>query len=1556
MSNDCSINELIKANKLSIDDKWQISFAILDWLEKKLSSQKIPYLFYTEQFQFNINEKKIIYPDENIVLIKSDFPFEYLSPEETGRIDSVPNFRANFYRLGIIWFEIFCGKPPFNNDDPLKIIWQHLADSPPPIKVGTLPQTAITIIEKLLSKKTDERYNSLEGLKIDWNISYQNFLNPATFQVNFVPGSFDFEESFVLPKDLSKKVVELNQIEQIYEGISQKGGKGIVFISGQPLIGKTTFIRKLSSHFLSKGFVIFQSKCLQIESFPFEPIKEAFNQYANDLLLTASKRQLNKLKENLTNSLGENISVLISFSSIWEQIISEKAGMLKSIGFESLNRLAFVLSKTLSIISNTEYPILFVLDDFHFISPQTLRLYNAIIEEPELDKCLMIVSSSEGVTPREIHDSTFAIIPTEKFKIIEKIELLPLTKEEIINLLEKERIDREIAHEFSILIHRKTLGIPIFIDQLVQKVTECGFIKLGQEKKVWLVDIKGVASLSITDESFESQINKLNYLDNESREWIEAAACDGIQFDLFTIKAVLNNIEEDKFNQITKYFQFNEIIVPDIFDTNKYRFSHPSLYKYLIDTIDKSKRHDIIKAILNIRLNDTNFIDNDNNLYKLIGFIIELPNEDKWKYGNLLEEGSERAKKIGAFENAVKYYSALIDSQKTATEKEQFEWHSQLLEMLIGDLQFDAYNRKLNEIHASFLITEVMQIRLDLIECKSLILQQKMPEAVTHARLSLKRVGINIDLNPGLPKIIFSMIRAQRSMRGRSINELENLPLAKDRKTKYILEILQETSSAFFLAAPKALPEVLALQINMALKEGISESMGMVFATYGFNISAFAGEFNKSEEMMLLARNLDLRFGNIKGAVVDRFLHAGLTRHWHFSIKENATLLRENYQFAKESGLTQMAYFSLATGDLFEIFSGKPIKRIFPQLEADYKSCIDKQQNSMATFIRMALEFCGELSGSKKPASIMEGEYFSVEVEKKIFIESNLQTNLAIINCFESLLNLIWGNNKVARERLIEMNALLAEVGLSSLSLILAIMQTTISAYKETGNPNSRMRANRKKIRSWAKQSGVNFMGWHQLLEAVICIRNNKYQQAFYHLEYCIEWAEKQDMLLIKALALEEKGNLIHTMNAGDKIPLALVQAYKNYQSWGANAKCAELEKLHKNIRQLSIQEKNFDSNLDITSLLRATNSIASEIKWENLLETLMTILIENAGAQEAVIIIPEENWYKEVARKSGNNEVIFKSQIINENTLPISMIQAVQRSQKAIITNNPSQNPRWSIDQYFIKQNPLSSLCIPILKNLEIRAIIYMENNLTSGAFTQERVELITLLSGQIAISIVIEKLESEILNEVNKAKHEIQQFTLNNISQELHDNVGQVLSLTKMQLNRLVEMDKNDMEIIKEASQNVSKVMSELRNLAKGMSGERISLIGLYESVLEEVDRINKSGIIKVNLSYSGTKREPESRKQLVIFRVIQESFQNIIKHAKADSVEVIFVFEPNQIKITIKDDGKGFDFDLTQSSNSGLGLMNIFNRIKMVGGDINLQTSPGKGTEIEISIAEY
>ena len=213
--------------------------------------------------------------------------------------------------------------------------------------------------------------------------------------------------------------------------------------------------------------------------------------------------------------------------------------------------------------------------------------------------------------------------------------------------------------------------------------------------------------------------------------------------------------------------------------------------------------------------------------------------------------------------------------------------------------------------------------------------------------------------------------------------------------------------------------------------------------------------------------------------------------------------------------------------------------------------------------------------------------------------------------------------------------------------------------------------------------------------------------------------------------------------------------------------------------------------------------------------------------------------------------------------------------------------------------------------------------------------------------------QLEAQIAEEVNNARNEIQQLTLNTISQEIHDNVGQLLSLAKMQLNLIAESPEKNPQLIEETKDNISKAMSDLRDLAKGMSSDRIKILGLYDSVIQEAERISRAGSLSVEVSSDGERQEPDHQKQLVIFRVIQECFQNIIKHAQAAHVKVAFTYMPKGFDISIQDDGKGFEFNSERTATSGLGLMNIFNRVTLVGGMAKVNTAPGKGTQILLHI---
>ncbi|MBI1692472.1 MAG: hypothetical protein FYV88_1950 [Bacteroidetes bacterium] len=209
-----------------------------------------------------------------------------------------------------------------------------------------------------------------------------------------------------------------------------------------------------------------------------------------------------------------------------------------------------------------------------------------------------------------------------------------------------------------------------------------------------------------------------------------------------------------------------------------------------------------------------------------------------------------------------------------------------------------------------------------------------------------------------------------------------------------------------------------------------------------------------------------------------------------------------------------------------------------------------------------------------------------------------------------------------------------------------------------------------------------------------------------------------------------------------------------------------------------------------------------------------------------------------------------------------------------------------------------------------------------------------------------------SQTLSELYNNQQKIQEQTLNHVSQEIHDNVGQMLSLVRIQLNLAAQQENKENKIISDAQENIGRAMRDLRDLAKGMSSDRIKLLGLYASLEQEVERIRRTGICEVQMNCEGDKRSIDHQREIILFRVLQECLQNVLKHSEAKNLDISFIYSGNLLSIQIKDDGKGF---LVQPANGsyGLGLMNIRNRIQLMNGRIIIQSEPGTGTNLYIEV---
>lgn len=209
-----------------------------------------------------------------------------------------------------------------------------------------------------------------------------------------------------------------------------------------------------------------------------------------------------------------------------------------------------------------------------------------------------------------------------------------------------------------------------------------------------------------------------------------------------------------------------------------------------------------------------------------------------------------------------------------------------------------------------------------------------------------------------------------------------------------------------------------------------------------------------------------------------------------------------------------------------------------------------------------------------------------------------------------------------------------------------------------------------------------------------------------------------------------------------------------------------------------------------------------------------------------------------------------------------------------------------------------------------------------------------------------------TRVLGELYNNQQKVQEQTLNHVSQEIHDNVGQLLSLVRMQLNQVAEKGGAENKLIIDAQDNIGRAMRDLRDMARGMSSDRIKLLGLFGSVEQEAQRIQRTGACEVNTHCEGSIQSLDHQREIILFRVIQESLQNVFKHAKASRIDISFHYQPHLLKIQVIDNGEGFVPEKKQKG-SGLGLMNMQHRVQLAGGELSLETKEGEGTKVSILI---
>ncbi|MDZ8107089.1 MAG: AAA family ATPase [Nostoc sp. DedQUE12a] len=845
-------------------------------------------------------------------------------------------------------------------------------------------------------------------------------------------------------------------------------------------------------------------------------------------------------------------------------------------------------------------------------------------------------------------------------------------------------------------------------------------------------------------------------------------------------------------NEVYKFYQDSSLIIGDLQITNDngqktvYKFLHDRVQQAAYSLIPEEQKQATHLKIGQLLLNNTQAKEIDENLFEIvnqlnIGKSLIIERLPQIKIAELNLQAAQKAKSATAYAAAYQYSTTGIALLNFSPSPDESCWQTHYdLTLALHELAAEtAYlsgdfvqMEQWRDIVIQDAKTSVEKMKVYAVKIQAYMAQVKKLEAVKIGLEALELMGISLPESPEASNIQQALTQTVSNLQSKKIEELINLPLTTDIEKLAAARMLASMGPPTYQATPMLFPLVMCELVNLSLKYGNSPFSSYGYACYGILLNAVFQDPESAYQFGKLASNLVEKFNaqEIKASV---FLVVGVcTIHGKVHVKETLPTLLDGYQSGLASGNFEFAGYC-ATHKCHHLYL---IGQELTILEREMATISDaltrlKQENALAWNRIFQQSIVNLLCPSENPCNL-KGEIYNEKISLPLLQGANDRSELHYIYLNKLILSYLFEEHKQAWENALQAEGYLDAVqGLLVVPIFnfydslahLAIYPSLTDSQRE--NLLNRVTNNQEKMKQWATDAPMNFQHKFDLVAAEqYRILGNKADAMDYY-DRAITLAKEHGYIQEEALANELAAKFYLDWGKQRIAQEYMTEAYYGYARWGAKAKVADLEKrypqllapiLQQTRSPLSTSETIFNlgitstssatsssSNvsvaLDLAAVLKASQILSGEIELEKLLSTLLHILIENSGAEKCVLLLSdEEQLMVQSVTYTDFCPVLLKPQFLEDTEdVPISLINTVKRSLQPTVIIDARVNGQLTNDPYIQRQQPKSILCSPILHQGKLLGVLYLENNLVTGAFTSDRVELLNLLCAQAAISL---------------------------------------------------------------------------------------------------------------------------------------------------------------------------------------------------------------------------
>jgi len=1295
----------------------------------------------------------------------------YMSPEQTGRMNLPIDYRTDFYSLGVTFFQLLTGELPFQSEDTLEVIHAHIAKMPRPVHrlKEAIPAVISEIVLKLMAKAPEDRYQSGRGLKYDLELCQEELERRGRCKT-FKLASRDITNRFSISPKLYGREHELESLVHSFQRTAQ-GNKEMVVVEGYSGVGKSALVNEIRLQVLANKGYFLRSSCDQGQTKTGHAvIKDAFGDWVRQIL-GEHEDSILEWRQRLSDVLGPNLSVVTDFLPELALLFAEQAESLKSVSQESRGRFNLVFRNLVKGIACREHPLVLFLDDLQWADALSIKVLDLILADNDIRYLMVITTTNQNALEDHLRLRQLIEEMERRGTPLTRLRLGPLDSGHLTRMLvDTLHCETDEARPLAGILHSKTNGNPFFTHALLKNLYQEKHLRFCHDQCRWDWDLCKIRKIRISENVTDFLIGRLKQLKPDTQQVLHLASCLAGTIEPRFLAELEQTPAEDLIQALNDAVRLG-VLMENVGTTPTYQFQHDRVQQAayaLIDEHQKMAFHLMIGRGLLARQ------EQEKRLFEVVGHLnqgrelIDDP-EETLVLAHLNLEAGKKAKAATAFEDAAKYLRICFALMTQDAWDRHYLlvyslfWESSECHYLCGEFKVaEKFSSRLLKMARNDLQkAEIYKLRLT-----QYTLASKMDKALEAGTHGLALLGLKVPEKPGSLHLLREKIAIRWHMRRLPIEELVSYKQLNHPTIAMIIEILAELAQPAYLTGQKHLFLFCILKrMTLTLRHGISAMAANTFAMYGFLLSSVANDIRTGARFGEVALKISGRYGNPAYHAMALYAYSMGVHIWNHPWGTLTERLEETMEVGLQSGDLLFASYACSAMHYFDP-------------EEDLETSLERSATNLALienlehldtwrFAKLVQQFRLNLLGRTAGLFSFDDEAFDERACIEHFRTNNVASGVALFYLLKIRVAYLYQAYDKAQTYLVELRKVVKSLTGQPFIVEVCLYTFLVTAANWDNLDEKRaalalMTREQARMKRWAMHNANNFSHYHALMAAERARLKGAFQQATNHYREALEKAHQHGSFADEALTCELAASFFRQHGHEKIASVFYTDAHYLYGRWGATGKIRLMEKnqffsglIKRASSVLSDVEPSRNASMSLGSTSESmTNKaaaldLATVTKWslalsgimdmDQLLPKMMAIILENAGAQKGFLILEKEGGMTiEATTSVESHEVDLRSQPLDSETgLSKAIIRYVIRTAEHVVLHDAAREGLFTEDSYVLGQRPKSILCTPIKHKERVSGVLYLENNLITNAFTEDRMRILQILLAQAAISL---------------------------------------------------------------------------------------------------------------------------------------------------------------------------------------------------------------------------